>query len=707
VALAAVVAVTLGAFCASAYAVTPVFVTDEGAPDGIVTYSPAATLPDLGELTLLGSPANPFPTDDFDPFGFALHPSGRWGYASSLRVDEVRKFDVAPNGELSNVTAVEIDEGADEGRGIAMTPDGRNVYVAGIEGEVLAYSVDQTTGELTALDRVAIATFLDGIAVHPDGSAVFVSSPKDEKIYRLSIGAGGALTPSGEESLPAGLQPGFLAMRPSRVRPVLYAAVDDQDKCVEDDRIHTYDLATFGSGASTLDSDRTDPVRPTCAPGAPRVPGNPNPNGVAVTPDGAHVYVANTGAGTIAKFDVNTDGTLAGDPDGPVTVPAPGGPYGLVATPGGDSLYATERASSEIRQFGIGPDGALTPKDPPTTSTVPPLSEPVLIAVRPDQPPVARFSVTYPGGGSTARPGEPVTFDASESYDPEGVGIVRYEWDFGDGTTAVETDPVTTHVYAGVGDFQVTLKLTDATGSSTQLTYTGQSALRGEGVPGTGTASITEEPPPPPAALQLQPKQPPQPIFAKSVNLTPVRGIVLVKVPGAKDFVPVTELTNVPVGSVVNVVDGEVRMAVQNGPNGSVQDGWFWGGVFRTSQPRQGVVSQTRRRRTRRKTLVEVKLTGGSFRDCPRSSRGRSRDGTAAGRRKKRRVRRLWGNAKGNFRSSGRHSSATVRGTRWLVEDRCDGTFTYVRSGVVEVLDLKRRKRFVLRRGAKLLIRPN
>ncbi|MCW3984946.1 MAG: PKD domain-containing protein [Candidatus Bathyarchaeota archaeon] len=57
--------------------------------------------------------------------------------------------------------------------------------------------------------------------------------------------------------------------------------------------------------------------------------------------------------------------------------------------------------------------------------------------------------------------GETVTFDASESYDPNGT-IVRYLWDFGDGTN--ETGEVTTHTYANNGNYTVTLIVTDNNG---------------------------------------------------------------------------------------------------------------------------------------------------------------------------------------------------------------------------------------------------
>ena len=59
---------------------------------------------------------------------------------------------------------------------------------------------------------------------------------------------------------------------------------------------------------------------------------------------------------------------------------------------------------------------------------------------------------------------QPVTFNASESYDPDGF-IVSYEWDFGDTTPiVVETDPITNHTFTETGTFAVTLTVTDDDG---------------------------------------------------------------------------------------------------------------------------------------------------------------------------------------------------------------------------------------------------
>ena len=91
------------------------------------------------------------------------------------------------------------------------------------------------------------------------------------------------------------------------------------------------------------------------------------------------------------------------------------------------------------------------------------------------------------------------------------------------------------------------------------------------------------------------------------------------------------------------------------GCRGGMQSGTFGGGVFAVRQPRSGC------------GRVDVYLRGGSFKRCARlARRGSARRASAS---KTRRVRGLWGrDSGGKYRSHGRHSHATVRGTRWLTE---------------------------------------
>ncbi len=65
------------------------------------------------------------------------------------------------------------------------------------------------------------------------------------------------------------------------------------------------------------------------------------------------------------------------------------------------------------------------------------------------------------GSDQTVNFGELVTFDGSASTDPDGT-IVRYQWNFGDGTA--EEGRVVNHLYARTGTFRVTLTVTDNIG---------------------------------------------------------------------------------------------------------------------------------------------------------------------------------------------------------------------------------------------------
>jgi PKD repeat protein len=87
----------------------------------------------------------------------------------------------------------------------------------------------------------------------------------------------------------------------------------------------------------------------------------------------------------------------------------------------------------------------------------------------PNMPPEVSFIMT-PGAPHID---EPITFDASGSFDPDGT-IASYDWDFdGDGLfDRTTTDPITTYSYAVSGLKSVTLKATDSEGASARVTYT-------------------------------------------------------------------------------------------------------------------------------------------------------------------------------------------------------------------------------------------
>jgi hypothetical protein len=166
------------------------------------------------------------------------------------------------------------------------------------------------------------------------------------------------------------------------------------------------------------------------------------------------------------------------------------------------------------------------------------------------------------------------------------------------------------------------------------------------------------------------------------VGVQKVSGKVLVKQPGGK-FVPLTGPTEIKVGSVVDTTHGTIRLTAGLG-GGKTNSANFNDGLFKTQQSHA------------RNAYMTLVLQGGNFGVC-RGSRALSAFSVDA--KRKRQVRRLWGNGKGRFTTRGRYSSATVRGTHWLVQDRCDGTLTRVLRGVVKVQDFRHHKTINVRAG--------
>jgi PKD repeat protein len=86
-----------------------------------------------------------------------------------------------------------------------------------------------------------------------------------------------------------------------------------------------------------------------------------------------------------------------------------------------------------------------------------------------NQPPVADFTWTPQNPIQS----QVITFDASNSYDPDGT-ITVYEWDWNNDGISEEnhTIPIATHVWHEADTYQVTLKVTDDQGANNTITKT-------------------------------------------------------------------------------------------------------------------------------------------------------------------------------------------------------------------------------------------
>jgi len=176
------------------------------------------------------------------------------------------------------------------------------------------------------------------------------------------------------------------------------------------------------------------------------------------------------------------------------------------------------------------------------------------------------------------------------------------------------------------------------------------------------------------------------PVLGKSVVVKPSGGSVKVKTPGSKRYRVLATGAQLPVGTTVDTRNGKIVLQSARNAHGRTQKGTFWGGVFQIRQRKHG------------KGMTDLHLRGGAFSSCGNRAGISVLAREAKG--KRRVVRRLWGKDKhSRFRTHGRDSVATVRGTRWVTTDRCDVTLTRVTQGKVAVRDLHRKRSVLVSAG--------
>jgi Ca2+-binding RTX toxin-like protein len=169
--------------------------------------------------------------------------------------------------------------------------------------------------------------------------------------------------------------------------------------------------------------------------------------------------------------------------------------------------------------------------------------------------------------------------------------------------------------------------------------------------------------------------------LGRLVVMQPAGGVGRFALQKMRRRVPLKDRIGVPLGTTLDATGGSIRLT-SAGTGGKSQTGVFSQGAVLVKQARS------------RGAFTELVLTGGNFSKC-----------SSARVLAKKVRRRLFGRAHGHFRSRGRSATATVRGTTWTMEDRCDGTLTIVGSGTVIVRDLVKHRTIKLRSGQRYLAR--
>jgi hypothetical protein len=228
----------------------------------------------------------------------------------------------------------------------------------------------------------------------------------------------------------------------------------------------------------------------------------------------------------------------------------------------------------------------------------------------------------------------------------------------------------------------------------------GTGGASGSGASGTGAASSASPSTTAPASAggapaTAAPGSAAKPVLGRTVAVAPVSGTVTATTPSGAP-IDLTTATALPSGTLIDTRKGAVELTSALDRDGGVQTGRFWGALFEVRQSATGG------------GMTQLVLRGGDFSGCrPAAAARRAAAAARAGAaRAKKPPRTLWGSdSHGRFQTRGRGSVATVRGTRWVTEDRCEGTLTRVTAGAVAVYDLRRRATKVVTRGHRYLAR--
>jgi hypothetical protein len=196
------------------------------------------------------------------------------------------------------------------------------------------------------------------------------------------------------------------------------------------------------------------------------------------------------------------------------------------------------------------------------------------------------------------------------------------------------------------------------------------------------TFTVNAPPPPPDDDTDTNPPlEPPAPEQGKSVVAGTVSGTVRIRLKNGK-FRTLGPNESIPLGSTIDATKGRVRLTSAAG-GGKTQTADFYKGQFKITQTKG------------KKPITQLELN--STLTCGGKA--------SAAAKKKRKVRSLWGDGKGRFRTKGRRAAATVRGTKWFTQDTCSSTKITVKRGVVQVRDFVKRKNVTVKKGHSYVAR--
>jgi DNA-binding beta-propeller fold protein YncE len=174
-----------------------------------------------GTLSPKSPPNVPVGADDptAELFGLAISPDGRNLYVDNFEAlitltGSVFQFSVGADGTLSPKSPPSVPAPTHP-TGLVVSPDGHSLYASNLAGSVLQYTV-QADGTLTAKSppSVAAGSSPGSPAITSDGKSLYAANAGGNTLSQYSVGADGTLSPRSPATVAAGVNPLNIAITP-------------------------------------------------------------------------------------------------------------------------------------------------------------------------------------------------------------------------------------------------------------------------------------------------------------------------------------------------------------------------------------------------------------------------------------------------------------------------------------------------------------